>query len=100
MTDMRATVQSQRDDKVEFDALMCGAKRDAFQSSTPSSAHCTLGEALIDSTNSTHQRVIVQSTMVLAIKSIIYKFNLDFKNICPNCRSKDTILCCHVMLLC
>jgi hypothetical protein len=58
---MRAAVQSQRDDKVEFDALMCGAKRDAFQSSTPSSAHCTLGEALFCSTNSTHQCVIVRN---------------------------------------
>ena len=36
--------------------------------------------------------------MLIAIKRIIYKLNLDFKNICPNCRSKDTILCDTLVL--
>jgi len=36
--------------------------------------------------------------MLLAIKIIIYKFKLDFKNICSNCRSKDTILCDTLVL--
>jgi hypothetical protein len=48
-------------DKVDFDALMCGAKRDTFQSGSSSSAHCTLGEAVFGLTNLTHQRVIVRN---------------------------------------